>query len=127
MATYVGYAAAGVPGSVVATLGLITPSIIVILIIAGFLQKFRQSKVVDAVFYGLRPASTALIASACLTVALAVLVKVGGVMEHTFQIHWPALILTVAVFLGMRYTRLKNLHPIVLIAASAAIGAALQF
>ena len=50
MATYVGFASAGVLGSIVATLGLISPSIIIILIIAGFLQKFRQSKAVDAVF-----------------------------------------------------------------------------
>ena len=50
MATYAGFQSAGVLGSVIATLGLITPSIIIILIIAGFLNKFRQSKAVDAVF-----------------------------------------------------------------------------
>ena len=49
MATYVGFETAGLPGAVIATLGLITPSIIIIMIIAGFLQKFRQSKTVDAV------------------------------------------------------------------------------
>ncbi|HIW94158.1 MAG TPA: chromate transporter, partial [Candidatus Flavonifractor merdipullorum] len=64
MASYVGFETAGPVGCVVATLGLVTPSIIVILIIARFLQKFRSSKTVDGVFYGLRPASTALIASA---------------------------------------------------------------
>ena len=90
MATYVGYAPAGVPGAVVATLGLVFPSIVVIIVIAGFLQKFRQSKTVDAVFYGLRPASTALIASAGLTVATAVLITVGGLEEHLFTVHWPA-------------------------------------
>mgnify|MGYP000291193981 FL=1 len=72
MATYVGYSISGIPGAIIATLGLITPSIAVIIIIAGFLQKFRQSKTVDAVFYGLRPASTALIASAGLSVAMSV-------------------------------------------------------
>ena len=64
MATYVGFETNGPMGCVIATLGLITPSIIIILVIARFLQKFRQSRTVDAVFYGLRPASTALIASA---------------------------------------------------------------
>lgn len=127
MATYVGFASAGVLGSVVATLGLISPSIIIILIIAGFLQKFRQSKAVDAVFYGLRPASTALIASACLTVAAAVLVPVGGVTEHIFNIHWPALVLTLVIFVCMRYTKLKKLHPIVFIGISALIGAVFAF
>lgn len=77
MATYVGYSISGIPGAVIATLGLITPSIAVIIIIAGFLQKFRQSKTVDAVFYGLRSASTALIASAGLSVAMVGLLDRG--------------------------------------------------
>lgn len=133
MATYVGFKIAGVHhipgviGAAVATLGLIFPSIVIILIIAGFLQKFRQSKTVEAVFYGLRPASTALIASAGLTVAAAVLVTVGGETVHTLAIHWPALILAVAVFIAMRYTPLKKLHPIVFIGVSALLGAVLQF
>ncbi|MCF2595665.1 chromate transporter [Pseudoflavonifractor phocaeensis] len=127
MATYVGYATAGVPGAVVATLGLVFPSIVVIIVIAGFLQKFRQSKTVDAVFYGLRPASTALIASAGLTVATAVLITVGGLEEHLFTVHWPALLLAVAVFVCLRYTKLKKLHPIVFIGISALVGAVFRF
>ena len=62
MATYVGFTTAGIPGAVVATVGLITPSIIIILIIAGFLKSFKDSKYVQNAFYGLRPASTGLIA-----------------------------------------------------------------
>ena len=64
MATYVGYSSAGLLGGLVATLGLITPSVIVILIVARFLRSFSDNKYVQAVFYGLRPASTALIAAA---------------------------------------------------------------
>ena len=127
MATYVGYTTAGVPGAVVATLGLVFPSIVVIIVIAGFLQKFRQSKTVDAVFYGLRPASTALIASAGLTVATAVLITVGGLEEHLFTVHWPALLLAVAVFVCLRYTKLKKLHPIVFIGISALVVAVFRF
>ena len=127
MATFVGYQSAGIPGAVLATLGLTTPSIIVILIIAGFLQKFRQSKAVNDVFYGLRPASTALIASAGLSVALSVLVRVGGVWEHTFGIHWPSLVLAVAVFFAMKQKKLKKLHPIAFIAISALVGILFQF
>ena len=129
MATYVGFTIArlhgipGIIGAIVATLGLTFPSIVVIVIIAGFLQKFRQSKTVDAVFYGLRPASTALIASAGLTVAMTVLVTLG----ETISIHWPALILAVVVFIAMRCTPLKKLHPILFIAFSAVVGVVLQF
>ena len=64
MATYVGFETAGVLGAVVATLGLVTPSVIVILIVASFLKAFRSNRFVDAAFYGLRPASTAMVASA---------------------------------------------------------------
>ena len=127
MATYVGFSTAGIPGAVVATLGLITPSIIVIIIIAGFLQKFRHSKTVEAVFYGLRPASTALIASAGLTVATSVLVTIGGEQEHVWSAHWPAIALTVAVFVAMKWTPMKKLHPVVFIAIAAVLGAVFQF
>ena len=127
MATYVGFQTAGLPGAVLATLGLVTPSIIVILMIAGFLQKFRQSQTVDRVFRGLRPASTALIASAGFSVAMSVLVVVGGTAEHTFALRWPAVALAAAVFACMQNKKLKKLHPVLFIAAAAVIGAVFQF
>lgn len=126
MATYVGFTCAGLPGAVVATLGLITPSIIIIIIIAGMLKKFRQSKLVDDVFYGLRPASTALITSAGLSVALSIFILVGGTETHTFSVNWMSLILAALVFIGMRVPKLKKLHPIVFIGVSALIGILFQ-
>lgn len=122
MATYAGFQTAGVMGAVVATLGLITPSVVVIMIIAGFLQKFRNSKTVNDVFYGLRPASTALITSAGLSVALSVFVTVGGTTQHTFTMNWTALALALAVFFGMKCKGLKKMHPIVWIGISAVVG-----
>lgn len=126
MATYAGFETAGIPGALAATLGLITPSVIVIIIIAGFLQKFRASKSVAAVFYGLRPASTALITSAGIGVALTIFVTVGGTAEHTFGVNWPALILALAVFAAMKWGPAKKLHPILFIAASALVGILLK-
>ena len=82
MATYVGYQTAGVPGALVATLGVITPGAILILIIAGFLQKFRSNRSVEAVFAGLRPASTALIAAAGLSVAYSVFTASDALTEQ---------------------------------------------
>ena len=66
MATYVGYTVGGVPGAIVATIGEVTPSIIVILIVAAMLAKFRDSRYVANAFYGLRPATVGLIAAAAL-------------------------------------------------------------
>ena len=126
MATYVGFQTAGVVGSVLATLGLITPSICIILFIAGFLQKFRSSKLVDSVFQGLRPASTALIACAGLTVAVSVFLDVGGTTSHTLSIRWLSVVLAVRVFLSMRHKKISKLHPLTFIVFSALMGILLQ-
>ena len=128
MATYVGFKICGVVGAVVATLGLIAPSIIVILIIAGFLQKFRHSKSVEAVFSGLRPASTALIASTGLSVAWSVFTVANQLSPDSLpSIRWRAVILAAAVFVCMKWTPLKKLHPILFIAAAAVVGIIFQF
>ena len=78
MATYVGFVtgmgedgtAGAILGSVTATLGLVTPSLIVILIVAAVLKSFRNNPYVNRAFYGLRPASTGMIAAAGLSVAM---------------------------------------------------------
>ncbi|MCR5304388.1 MAG: chromate transporter, partial [Lachnospiraceae bacterium] len=68
-ATYVGFKTAGIPGGIVATIGLITPSIIIVIIIASFLKSFNENGYVQKVFECLRPASVALITAAGISVA----------------------------------------------------------
>jgi chromate transporter len=133
MATYVGYVTGsgegGLPfailGAVVATLGLITPSVIVILIIASFLKAFRNNRYVDSAFYGLRPASTGLIAAAGLSVVAANLLD----LEATFGLDFfniKGIILAVVLWvLTNKVKQTKRLHPILFILASAAVGVAL--
>lgn len=128
MATYVGFEVGGIPGAVIATLGLIAPSIIVIVIIAAFLQKFRDSKYVEYIFYGLRPASTGLIAAACwgvISICLLSVQSVDGALID-FTLNWKLLILAVAVYGCTHHEKLKKLHPIVWIALSAAAGIVFQ-
>lgn len=127
MASYVGFHTGGIPGGVVATLGLICPSVIAILIIAGFLSKFRENRGVDAVFYGIRPASTALITAALAEVCAITLINAGAAFGTTGFFRWKELLLAAAVFLCLRARPLKKLHPIVFIAASALIGVVFQF
>lgn len=142
MATYVGFTTGGIqwgiPGSILgaltATLGLVAPSIIVILIIAGMLNKFGESKLVKSAFYGLRPASVALIASAGLSVALEVFVK-PGILEAKWDIgkllgyfDYRAIILAVILLVLTRYVKFtKKLHPICFIALSAVVGVVFRF
>lgn len=131
MATYVGFTTAGIPGALIATLGLITPSVIVILIIARVLTAFRQNKYVDAAFYGLRPCSVGLIAAAGLLVVKISLFnldlyKQTGIFADVFN--WKALILAAALLVLTRYVKpTKKLHPVFFILSSAAVGALLSF
>ena len=130
MATYVGYTSAGVPGAVIASLGLVTPSIIVILIVAAFLKAFRESKYVNAAFYGLRPASTAMVASAGITVVLATFVtgEIAAVADLVTAIDWKGVVLAAVLLVLTRWCKAtKKLHPIVFIAASAVVGVVLKF
>ena len=131
MATYVGFTTAGIPGSIIATVGLITPSIIIIRIIAGFLKAFQDSKYVKSAFYGLRPASTGLIAAAGLSVvALVVLQKDLYAESHNLidLINLPNIVLMVILyFFTARFKKTKGLHPVVFIAASAVIGIVFRF
>lgn len=131
MATYVGFSTAGIPGAVVAILGLITPSVVIILIIARVLAAFRQNKVVDAAFYGLRPCSVGLIAAAGLLVVKIALFDVDlyrqtGVLMNLFQ--WKAIALAAVLIVLTRYVKpLKKLHPVFFILGSAAVGALFSF
>ena len=131
MATYVGFETAGIPGAVIATLGLVTPSIIIILLIARALKAFRENPYVEAGFYGLRPCSVGLIAAAgFLVVKLALLnttlYETSGQLADLFN--FKALVLATVLLVCTRYIKkLKGLHPIVFILASAVVGIVFSF
>ena len=139
MATYVGFTVGGIPGAVIATLGEVTRSIIVILIVAMMLKKFRDNRYVNMAFYGLRPASTGLIGAACVTVVLEVMtgIKVlaaDGALMNTFRlageslIKWPGVLLGALLIVLTNFIRpVKNWHPIVFIAFSAVVGIVFRF
>lgn len=127
MATYVGFHTAGILGGIIATLGLIFPSVVIILIIAGFLQRFRQSKAVDGVFYGLRAASVALITAALLQVAKIALLIPGKAWESIpYHLNLIAIILAAVIFVLVKFTPLKKLHPICFIGLAALAGIIFQ-
>ena len=126
MATYAGFDCAGVLGGVVATLGLVTPSVIVIVLIAMALQAFRTNKYVDAAFYTLHPASTGLIASAGWSVFALVLVNLDA-YRASYQLadllQWKNLILFAVIWVLTNLVKpLKKLHPVVFLALAAVVG-----
>lgn len=122
MATYVGFTTAGITGSVIATFAMVLPSLIIVLIVARFLQSYRNNRIVQSVFYGLRPASVGLIMSAGFAVLKISLLDIS-LYEQTGRlldvVQWKGLILAVILYFVMKKWKP---HPIVVIAASAVIG-----
>ncbi|MBQ9031031.1 MAG: chromate transporter [Parasporobacterium sp.] len=131
MATYAGFSSFGWYGAILSTLSLALPSIVVILLVAKVLDKFRTNRFVLGGFRVLRPASTALIAAAGFNVLLTVFFDVekvtfdmigtlGAVFTH---VNWLALLLFALLFVAIRYIKI---HPIFFILISAGLGILLK-
>ena len=119
-ATYAGFHACGAVGGIVATLGLISPSILVILLVSKVLEKFKESDLVQHIFYGLRPASTGLIAAAGCSVVLATLLDVTKLTSTPVSaFNWFGVLLAAALYWAIKKW---NKHPVIYIGASALIG-----
>ena len=129
MATYVGFTTGGPFGSVIATLGLVAPSIIVIILVSVLLHRFRDNRYVDSFFYGLRPASTALIGAACWSVVLITFWNSTTWSEsHNLlqAIHWKCVPIAVLLVFFTNWKKTKTLHPILWIALAAVAGIVFQ-
>ena len=118
MATYAGFSAGGVLGGIIATIGLVLPSIVIILIVASFLTKFKENKFVEYSFYGIRPAVCGLISAAIFDIILITLLNLDATnILSLFKIKEIAMF--VILFLLMRKIKI---HPIVFILASGILG-----
>ena len=120
--TYLGYLTGGPIGAVLGAVGFVAPSIIIVLIISRFISKFKDNKIVNAAFYGLRAASVALIASALLSVIKLALLNISafqssGSILALFNI--PNIILAVLVFFVLKKW---NPHPVFALGACAVVG-----
>ena len=127
MATYVGFQTGGIAGSVVATLGIIAPAIIVIIIIAGFLKKFQSNEYVQDVFYGLRPASVGMITAAFVSVLTMSVIRIdlfqaSGVWTDLFSIE--AILLAAVIYI---LTNKTKWHPAFFLLGSAIVGVIFKF
>ena len=127
MSTYAGFRTAGIPGGIIASFGLALPSVVITLIIAKFLNKLRDSRLVEGAFYGLRPASIAMITAAGINVAKVALVNIpafqaSGSLMDLFT--WKAIALGALIFIGQRKLKWS---PVIFIVLSAVVGIAFQF
>ena len=127
MATYAGFKTGGIPGGVIATLGLAAPSVIIIVIIAKFLSRFDENPYVQKAFFGLRPASIAMITAACFNVVRVTLIHPGAVAAGGSPADffaWPEILLAVLLFIGIR--KLKW-HPVCFLGIAAVVGIIFRF
>ena len=128
MATSVGYRMSGIPGAVISTLGFVAPSILIIILVSVFLQRFRGTRTVENAFYGLRPASSGLIASAALSVVIVALLAEGWSFGTLWQsMRWPAVALAAFLFIVTNLKKTKRWHPIVFLGFSAVVGMLFRF
>lgn len=120
MATYAGYQAGGVLGAFLATGALVLPALIIMVIIAKFLQNFKDSPLVKAIFSGIRPVVAALILWAVWELCQLSLFSTSS--DGSLKILWINLCLCILVFFFLQLKKLKNLHPLLWILAGAIMG-----
>ena len=122
MATYVGYASAGVPGGVIAPLGLVTPAVVIILLVSRLLNTLWKNPRVQDLFHVLRPASVGLIAAAAFSVcAVSLFTWDGGL-----TLHWPSIVLFGLLLAAMNLPKLNKIPSVVFIAIAAVVGMVFQ-
>lgn len=126
MATFSGFHAADMFGGILATLSLIAPSIIIIIIVAQVLKKFKESQIVQSIFYGLRPAVTALISVSAIQI-FSITFFNTDLFSQTKNIldlfHFLPIVLFIILYFGYRKYKC---HPIYLILICAALGVLFQ-
>ena len=126
MAAYTGYITGGMIGALVAPIGLVMPSLIIIVMIAKALERFQQSKIVKGIFYGLKPASLALIAAAWIGVLKITYHPEALILKDNSQGSFfrQGLILAAVLFFVLRKWKL---HPILLVVSAALLGILFRF
>ncbi len=120
MATYIGVQKAGLFGAFCATLGVVLPSFVIILLVAKFYNKYKNSFVVRNCLNGLRPVVIGLIASAIIELGYGVFLPNGiSLAAFNFNFFASVVIFAIVVFCAFK---LKKLNPIYLIVGSAVLG-----
>lgn len=123
MATYAGFKTLGMFGGIASTFALTLPSIVIIIIIAKFLEGFQENRVVKAVFTGIKPAVTALIAVAVFNIfEVSLFANENGVPVPRIS----SMILGAVIFLLLQWKKTKKMHPALWFLLSAIVGIVLK-
>ncbi len=123
-ATFVGMQTGGLFGAFCATLGVVLPSFVIILIVANVFDKFKNNKVVAGCMSGLKPVVIGMISAALLSLAKTVFVS-DGFSLAVFQ--GATFYISLAIFAVMTVLAIRKVHPILIICISAVVGIASGF
>ena len=118
ISTFIGTELSGFLGAVCATLGVVLPSFIIILLVAKFFMKFKDNKIIKGLMKGLKPAAVGLIASAVISMILTVFAP-NGISNIIFD---KTMFISVLIFLVSLLCVFEKAHPIVVIIISAIMG-----
>ena len=121
MSTYVGIEVGGVFGAVCATLGVVLPSFMVILIVARIYEAFRKNRIVAGCMQGLKPAVVGLIGASVISMGQTVFFSAGLSFA---AVNWFWFIVSAIILAGMLVLVFKKVHPILIVVISAALGIA---
>lgn len=124
MATFIGSSQGGILGAFVATLGVVLPSFIIILIIATILKNILKYAGVQATLNGIRPTIIGLILATSIIMLLSLMLSIKTI-DSTFLFDWKSLIvLGILILISIIYRKFtkKNISPIILILYSGLIG-----
>ena len=143
LSAYVGFSQLGPAGALVAVLGSVLPSIVIILVVASFLSKFRENRMVASVMTAIRPASLALLVCAVLLLfslaflhadALPQVAELADLLDKktltqtlATVVNWEAVALFVVVVVATNLKPLKRVHPFFWMLACAVIGVVFAF
>ena len=124
MATFVGSSEGGLLGALLATLGVVLPSFVIILIIAALLSMLLKYEPVQAVLGGLRPAVIALILGTAATMMLSVLIGLSSINQTPEVDIFAIIIFALVAITALVYKRInkKSISPIILILISGVLG-----
>ncbi len=124
MATFIGSSQGGILGSFIATLGIVLPSFVIILIIASLAKNLMKFAGVKATLNGIRPTIVGMIFATFVTMFISTVFGIKTI-ESVFSFDWKGLVIfTVVVIIAVAYKliRKKSLSPIILIIFSGGLG-----
>ncbi len=117
-ATFIGFRTYGVFGGILATIGLVVPSLVIIVIAGHMIEKFKSNRVLQAALSTIRPAAIGMIGSAVMFFA-SMSVFAGDLRKGEFAVHWQGVVILLVI--GILSKRFK-VHPIYCVIISAALG-----